>query len=468
MKRRRSATTTVRLPPANREYRPFGRARDLFECRAPEVLISGPAGTGKSLACLYKLHAAALLFPGLRALMVRKTRVSLTEAALVTFERHVLPEGAFEGGPGRGGRHSYQYANGSEIITGGIDRPGRIMSTEFDLVYVQEAIELTEEDWDALSSRLRNLGDDTRGRRLPYRQLMADTNPSTPTHWLKRRCDAGRCVMLESRHEDNPTLWDGAGWTEGGVEYIARLDNLSGPRLQRLRFGRWVQSEGIVYEGYDPAIHLVDPFPVPVAWPRYWAVDFGFNDPFVWQCWAVDPDGNLLLEREIYQTQTLVEDHAKAILAVWARQCADAAAASEGGTISLGQARERTRPRAVICDHDAEDRQTLGRHLSLGTTLALKDVSPGIQAVAARLRLQGNGKPRLQLLRGACVERDRALDAARRPCSTAEEFDAYVWDTKARDEGLKEVPLDRDDHGMDAMRYMVMHLDGPRQRLKVW
>jgi phage terminase large subunit len=79
------------LRPGHRPYQPFGAALQLLLCRDPEVLISGPAGTGKSRACLEKLHLCAEKYPGMRGLIVRKSRESLTEAALFTFENKVVP-----------------------------------------------------------------------------------------------------------------------------------------------------------------------------------------------------------------------------------------------------------------------------------------------------------------------------------------------------------------------------------------
>src|SRR5262249_8274166 len=94
---------------------------------APEVLLSGPAGTGKSLACLAKMHALAQAHPGFRGLIVRKTRESLTESTLVTFERDVLlpcPRYSYlAGGANRQTRHAYRYPNGSEIIISGLPVP---------------------------------------------------------------------------------------------------------------------------------------------------------------------------------------------------------------------------------------------------------------------------------------------------------------------------------------------------------
>jgi hypothetical protein len=205
--------------------------------------------------------------------------------------------------------------------------------------------------------------------------------------------------------------------------------------------GERPQAEGIIYEGYDPAVHLIDPFPVPRDWTRYWVVDFGYRNPFVCQWWAEDPDGRLYLYRELYMTGRLVEDHARQLLQLAGVTGGDWTAAAE------------PRPRVVICDHDAEDRATLERHLKLGTVAAVKDVSPGLQAVGARLRKRGDGRPGLAIFKDALVERDPALVDAHKPACTAEEWEGYVWDTAGgRKHG--EQPLKLNDHGLDCVRYL--------------
>ena len=87
-----------------------------------QLLISGPAGTGKTFAILTLLHCLASDYPGLAILICRQTRVSLTDSALATFEREILPLDEAEhvaSGPARLNRHSYKYPNGSEIVLGG-------------------------------------------------------------------------------------------------------------------------------------------------------------------------------------------------------------------------------------------------------------------------------------------------------------------------------------------------------------
>ncbi len=421
-------------PALSEKHVPYfrGAAWKMLHTQAPEVLISGPAGTGKSTVNLFKMHLCADQKPGFRGLIVRRTRASLTESALVTFERFVLPAGhPARHGASRRMRQAYTYPNGSTIVIGGLDKPEKVMSTDYDQIFVQEAIEITEDAWEALTTRLRT-------GTLRYQQLIADTNPDRPKHWLKRRCDSGKCLLLESRHEDNPLLFDGTAWTPVGLDYLAKLDALTGPRKQRLRYGRWVQAEGVVFDLWDAAIHVIDRFDIPRDWPRIWAVDFGYVNPFVCLFFALDPDNRLYLYREIYKTKTLVEDHARRIMEVAAHEPA---------------------PVAIICDHDAEDRATLERHVGMATTPADKAVRAGIQAVSARLKKAGDGKPRLFVLRDSLDERDADLDERKLPCSLVEEVDGYVWNLKSnRREG--EEPLKAGDHSLDALRYCVNTLDG--------
>jgi len=431
-----------------RKYVPRGTAREALNRRDPEVLISGPAGTGKSRACLEKMHHMCLLNPGMRALIVRKTLTSLGSTALVTYREHVAKESlalghvTFYGGSSQESAQ-YRYSNGSSIVVGGMDRATRVMSAEYDLIYVQEATELTETDWEALTTRLRN-------GVVSFQQLLADCNPSTPTHWLKARCDRGVTLMLNAKHQENPRLYtDDGEKTDVGVAYLGKLDALTGVRRARLRDGKWVAAEGIIFEAFDPAVHLLNKEAIPADWRRIWSVDFGFTNPFVLQCWAIDPDGRMVLYREIFRTQRTVDVHAAEIMAI---------VAPEGTWLE-------PRPTAVICDHDAEGRATFEKETGLHTKAAMKKVTEGIQAVQRRLVEAADGLPRLFIQRDAVVSRDTALVDAKRPASSEEEMPGYVWDSASGDR-IKETPLKENDHGMDAMRYAVAYMDlAPKVRM---
>ncbi len=403
-------------------YRPRGTAAAIFADRRDEILISGPAGTGKSRAALEKVNACMVKYPNAKALLLRQTAVSLAGAALATWQQHVVSYLlADQGGSGEldyyGGSGQeppqYRYANGSRVMFGGLDNPTKIMSTEYDLIYVQEATELTPTAWDYATTRLRN-------GVMPYQQIIADCNPDAPTHWLKQRCDEGTCALYNSTHEENPRLFDEHGRvTVPGAAYIKRLDALTGVRYHRLRKGLWVAAEGVIYGDWLPAVHEVEPFKIPDHWPRYWAVDFGFTNPFVLQCWARDDDGRLYLYRELYHTERLVEDHARDIL-LQVTEPTEREQRNLGRPITAldiqddvqaGRRRwTEPKPTAVVCDHDAEGRATLVRHLGIGSTAAaVKNVGEGIQRVQARVRVAGDGKPRLFIVKGCTVERDQSL-----------------------------------------------------------
>ena len=278
-----------------------GAAGDLMVSREPEVLIEGPAGTGKTLACLTKCVANCEEVAGARVLIARATRVSMTQSLLVTLERTLITEKHHArkvSGAHRSGRTLYSFANGSEIVVGGLDNSERIMSTEYDLIYVAEATEITEEDWERLLTRLRN-------NRLHYQQAIADCNPGPPGHWLNQRAARGQMRRLLSRHCDNPSLTP---------EYLGVLSKLTGHRRARLYEGRWVAGEGSVYGAdFIEARNVIDPFTIPSDWPMFVGWDPGYDHPTAILWFAVAPNGCLYVIDEIFEGGKSVAEHCRTI-----------------------------------------------------------------------------------------------------------------------------------------------------------
>jgi len=422
-------------PPETCPYQPRGGALDLLLAHDPEVLIEGPANTGKSRAALEKLHLCAGKYPGMRGLIVRQTRESCTESVLVTFETKVVPPGhPILRGPDRANRQRYTYPNGSEIVVAGLvahskDNRAKVMSTEYDLIYAAEATELREDDAEKLTTRLRN-------KRMPYQQIIFDVNPTAPTHWLNQRANRGQLRRILSRHRDNPTFT---------AQDQAFLDRLTGVRRDRLRDGKWGAAEGLVYPEWDAAVHLIDPFPIPAAWPRRRAIDFGYTNPFVCQWWATDPDGRAYLYRELLGVGRRVTQWGAEILELTGDE----------------------RIEETVADHDAEDRATLDDQ-GVPTVAAKKEVSPGVQAVTDRLVPAGDGRPRLYVLRGSLVRRDPVLIERKAPQGWAEEIEAYCWPLAGDGKPQKEAPVKQDDHSMDTGRYLVARLDLSAPREVSW
>jgi phage terminase large subunit len=244
-----------------------------------------------------------------------------------------------------------------------------------------------------------------------------------------------------------------------------------------------------VYEEWSRSVHVVDNIRgqqlPPPDWPRYLSVDFGYTNAFVCLWGAVDPDGRLWIYRQLVRTQTLVEDHAKAIR----REMDDEERRQRNWIVGQLRVKEKElgedgagrwmvegiqslprllKPKAIICDHDAEDRATLERHLGMQTKAANKAISPGIQAVAMRLRVQDDGKPRLLVTAGSLVARDPKMDAKKLPVGVAEEMEGYVWNVDGgRRKG--EEPVDLNNHALDGVRYLVAELDlNVKRKVEVW
>lgn len=82
------------------------------------MLLTGAAGGGKSNLAAEKLHGFCLRYPGAMALMLRKTRESMTSSTVLFMERavighdpnvvHVVSKARFE------------YSNGSILAYGGM------------------------------------------------------------------------------------------------------------------------------------------------------------------------------------------------------------------------------------------------------------------------------------------------------------------------------------------------------------
>jgi len=411
-------------------FRPSGAASALFLSRDPEVLIEGPAGTGKTRAVLEYVNYLCEEYPGIRVLLYRKTRTSMSESVLVTWEEKVLWEGhpARVGDAQRNTRQHYKYPNGSHVVVGGMDNSDRIMSTEYDVAACFEGTEISLEDWEKVLSRLRN-------NILPWQQAILDCNPGSQFHWINQRANQGLMARLLSRHVDNPSLTKA---------YLKNLERLSGARYERLFKGRWVSEEGLVYDEWDPAIHMIEAEDVPDLKWHFGSVDWGYRAPGVFQVWGVDGESNLYRIHETYKTEQKYD--------WWAEQIAEAHDKYDLSTVVCDPAE----PRSIDMLNDRLGSPSK-RHVERIARKADNDMMSGLDMVRWGLTPEGGAPPRLRFVKHALAGRDAALSEKHAPCCTEEEFPGFVWLKQDDGKVIKEKPdPGSPDHGLDATRYAAM------------
>lgn len=383
-----------------------GGALQLWRSKDTEVILAGPADTGKTWAALHKLDALMWKYPGSQAAIVRKTQKSLYGTVCQTFQNKVINRESISIYGGDKTPDRYIYPKGSIIWLGGMDNPDKVLSSERDFIYVNQSEELEEGDWETLRTRCSG-----RAGNAPYSQLYGDCNPGGSKHWIRERTQRGSLTLLQSKHKDNPELYDETGkLTEQGKIRLSALESLTGVRRKRLLEGIWATAEGAVYDMFDPQVHVVER-PLSEFKQFGLAVDEGYTNPQVILLIGEDSDDRWHVISEYYErgklpsevvvaAQKLCFDYSAYLAAV------DAAAAG------------------LIADL---------QNANVPAIAAKGRVLDGIYAIQDRLAIQKDDKPRLTVA-PACV-------------NTINEFESYQWKT-GKDEPLKE-----NDHSMDALRY---------------
>jgi len=410
------------------EFTFYGGAREFVRYHGTEAMLHGPAETGKTLSTLWKLHLCALKYKGAQLVILRKTQTSAHSTVVQAYLNKVLGETATAQAYGGGIPQWFDYPNGARIWVMGMDKPGKLLSGEFDLVYVNQAEELVEGDWETIMTRTTG-----RAGNMPYAQTIGDCNPTYPTHWMYQR---KTLRMYYSRHEENPMLYDQqtGQMTAQGHRTMAVLDALTGVRKERLRYGRPAQAEGVIYDEWDPSVHLVYAEDVPPLQRYIAAADWGYANPGALGVWGLDYDDNMYLVAQVYQTGRTID--------WWIEK-------------ALGLQGRYMRFEALACDPSEPAYIQQMRDAGLAAVAADNAVLPGINAVKKRLT-----ETRLYVVRDSLRQPDVSLAETRLPTSVEDEFPMYVWADKVG----REQPIKEHDHGMDMVRYAVMQMEKRQRR----
>ena len=311
-----------------------GPQTDFLAAAEREVLYGGSAGGGKSYAMLadplrYMGHSA---FSGL---LLRHTTEELRE---LVFKSQELYPKIWPGIKWSERKMQWTAPSGARLWMSYLDRDDDVLRYQglaFSWIGFDELTQwATPYAWNYMRSRLRSTAPD-----LPI-YMRATTNPGgRGHHWVKKTfidpapynrafdatdTDTGDILRYPAGHEkagkplfkrrfiparlsDNPYL------AESG-DYEAMLLSMPEQQRRQLLDGDWDIKEGAAFTEFDRHIHVVEPFDIPHNWVKFRACDYGYGSKsgVIW--FAVAPNEQLVVYRELYVSKVLAADLADMIL----------------------------------------------------------------------------------------------------------------------------------------------------------
>lgn len=409
------------------------RQKAFVDASETEVLFGGAAGGGKSHGQLLDAFLFALRYAGSKQLILRRTFPEL-EKSLIRTARGIYPTEVFTY---NAASHTGRFVNGSILDFGHLATDGDVyqyQSAEYDVIRFDELTHFTEFQYTYLISRVRGAND------FP-KQIKSSTNPGGVGHaWVKKRFidpappntpftgeDGNSRVFLPSKIDDNKFL------VTKDPKYKARLLALSEDDRKALLHGEWDIFTGQFFREFSREKHVCEPFPIPKEWRRYRAIDYGFDRLAV--LWiAVSPERRVYVYRELGESDTIVSDAARHIVAATQKGEDIYATLAPGDLWSRSQ--ESGKARAdIFYDAGVPFTKTSNARLD------------GWAAVRELMRSAPDGRPYLQIF-NTCTELIKSLPA-------------LVHDTKRPEDAATE-PHEFT-HFPDALRYFAVFWHRPAQ-----
>ena len=274
------------------------------------VAFGGARGGGKSWAIRTKACALAERYPGIQMMIIRRTFPELKANHIRPFKRllHI-------GQPGCPVKYNESeklitFPNGSTILFGYCDTEAdtdRYQGTEVDVLFLDEATQLTEQQIHDLNACVRSVQGN-----MPLRTYYT-CNPGGRGHAYIKRLFVDRQYVGKEKPEQysfiQSLVYDNKVLLEAHPEYVDELENLPEARRKAWLYGDWNSFVGQVFVEWrdDPNhyqdrqwTHVIDDFPVDPSWRIYRSFDFGYAKPFSVGWYAVDHVGKIYRIREYY------------------------------------------------------------------------------------------------------------------------------------------------------------------------
>jgi len=277
-----------------------GPQHHFLTCPADIVVYGGARGGGKSFASLGEFWCHAEDW-GLHAkgLMLRRSREDLKDTIDVARQMYGSAAEWLDK------QKQFRFRNGAVFHMAYLENDADAMNYQgwsLTRVYVEE---LTQYPSSAGIFRLFATLRTTSGARCQFR---ATCNPGGPGHhWVKdwiidngayrpvKDEETGLVrIFIPAKIRDNPALLD------SDPAYINRLRASGSPALVRAWLeGDWNVIEGAFFPEFDPARHVIPPFPVPQHWTRFRSMDWGSATPFSIGWWTVVQDDMVHARRRL-------------------------------------------------------------------------------------------------------------------------------------------------------------------------
>jgi hypothetical protein len=122
--------------------------------------------------------------------------------------------------------------------------------------------------------------------------------------------------FIPAKLQDNPYLY-------ASGDYEAMLLSLPEADRKRLLEGSWDVAEGAAFTEFKRSVHVVEPFEIPNNWRKFRACDYGYGSHSAVLWFAIAPNDQLVVYRELYTTKVTAVDLAKMITRLEANERID-------------------------------------------------------------------------------------------------------------------------------------------------
>lgn len=170
------------------------------------LILYGGAGSGKSVFAVQRFLYRLLTLPLCNILVVRAVAATNRDSTYALFRQVISKWGLSELFSCKDSDLRISCANGNSVIFKGLDDTEKLKSITFPKgeltdIWIEEASEILEEDFNQLDVRLRGKG--------AHKQMVLTFNPVSVLHWLKLRFfdrQDPRALVLKSTYKDNQFL----------------------------------------------------------------------------------------------------------------------------------------------------------------------------------------------------------------------------------------------------------------------